>query len=346
MRRTRLHGVCCGTEIPVPGMSVDPGHDQLGLFAVADAPVVDAAPVSPALAAVAAALPAGFRLGTSSWAFPGWAGQVWSREYPERLLARHGLAAYAAHPLLRTVSIDRSYYAPLTASQYAQYAAQVPDSFRFVVKAPAALTAPQRPSSAGGGSNPGFLDSELAHRALVTPAQAGLASHLGLVLLQFPPLAAPWIEDIAGFAARLERFLASLPPAFPRAVELRNPELLHPAVFAALGNTGTLYCYTVHPRAPSIDEQHARVPAELTARGPLVVRWNLRPGERYASAKARFAPFTHLQAEDRHNRPAIVSLCRRAVAAARPAYIIANNKAEGCAPATLFRLAEEIVAAR
>ncbi|MCC5862418.1 MAG: DUF72 domain-containing protein [Gammaproteobacteria bacterium] len=327
-------------------MSVDPRHDQLGLFAAADAPVVEPAPVPPSLAAVAAALPVGFRLGSSSWAFPGWAGQVWAKEYPERLLARHGLPAYAAHPLLGTVSIDRSYYAPLTAAQYAAYAAQVPESFRFVVKAPAELTAAQRPTAAGGGQNAGFLDSELAQRVLVAPAQAGLASRLGLALLQFPPLPASWLEDIAGFAARLEGFLASLPPAFPRAVELRNPEVLHPAVFAALGNTGTLYCYTVHPRAPSIDEQHALLPAELTARGPLVVRWNLRPGERYASAKARFAPFTHIQAEDRSNRPAIVSLCRRAVAAARPAYIIANNKAEGCAPATLFRLAEEIVAAR
>lgn len=30
------------------------------------------------------------------------------------MLARHGLAAYARHPLLRTVSLDRTFYAPLT----------------------------------------------------------------------------------------------------------------------------------------------------------------------------------------------------------------------------------------
>jgi uncharacterized protein YecE (DUF72 family) len=30
------------------------------------------------------------------------------------VLARHGLAAYARHPLLRTVSLDRTFYAPLT----------------------------------------------------------------------------------------------------------------------------------------------------------------------------------------------------------------------------------------
>ncbi len=327
-------------------MSAEAEHDQLGLFAAAEAPLVEPADVAPGLAAVAGALPRGFRLGTSSWAFPGWAGLVWARDYPERVLSRHGLSAYAAHPLLGTVSIDRSYYAPLSRGQYADYAAQVPENFRFVVKAPAELTALSRPAAAGGGANPGFLDAERALRLLVEPVQAGLGSRLGLVLLQFPPLPAAALQDVPGFAVALERFLASLPPALPRAVELRNPELLHPAVFGALGNTGSLYCYTVHPRALSVDDQHARLPAELTARGPLVLRWNLRPGEHYEGAKARFAPFSHLQAEDRQNRPAIVSLCRRAVAAARPAYIIANNKAEGCAPASLFRLAEEIVAAR
>ena len=83
------------------------------------------------------------RLGTSSWLFPGWTGLVFAprsgRPAPEQVLARHGLPAYAAHPLLRTVSLDRTFYAPLTPEEFAAYAAQVPATFRFVVKAPAAF---------------------------------------------------------------------------------------------------------------------------------------------------------------------------------------------------------------
>jgi hypothetical protein len=42
---------------------------------------------------------------------------------------QEGLAAYAQIPLLRTVSLDRTFYAPITTVEYARYAAQVPDHF-------------------------------------------------------------------------------------------------------------------------------------------------------------------------------------------------------------------------
>src|SRR5262245_23045170 len=80
---------------------------QLDLFAPpappAPLPGVGAAEVSPAIAAVARGLPSDLYLGTSSWAFPGWQGLVYDRLATPSALARHGLAAYAQHPLLRTV---------------------------------------------------------------------------------------------------------------------------------------------------------------------------------------------------------------------------------------------------
>jgi uncharacterized protein YecE (DUF72 family) len=36
------------------------------------------------------------------------------------VLAKNGLSAYAQHPLLRCVGIDRSFYRPLTEGQYAR----------------------------------------------------------------------------------------------------------------------------------------------------------------------------------------------------------------------------------
>ncbi|MEZ5701694.1 MAG: DUF72 domain-containing protein [Burkholderiaceae bacterium] len=49
------------------------------------------------------------------------------------MLAKNGLTAYAQHPLLGCADIDRSFYRPLTEAQYARFAGQVPDDFRFVV---------------------------------------------------------------------------------------------------------------------------------------------------------------------------------------------------------------------
>ena len=52
-------------------------------------------------------------LGTSSWTFPGWKGLVWDGHYSDTQLSKHGLAAYAQHPLFRTVTLDRTFYRPL-----------------------------------------------------------------------------------------------------------------------------------------------------------------------------------------------------------------------------------------
>ena len=81
---------------------------------------------------LAAALPPRLRLGTSSWGYPGWKGLVWEGEHAGPLLSKSGLPVYAQHPLMRTVSIDRGFYRPLTATEYERYAAQVPEDFRFV----------------------------------------------------------------------------------------------------------------------------------------------------------------------------------------------------------------------
>ncbi|WP_222428825.1 DUF72 domain-containing protein [Denitratisoma sp. DHT3] len=149
-------------------------------------PVVEAAPPDPALRELAAALPAGLRFGTSSWNYPGWAGLVWKRDYPDAALSRHGLMAYAQHPLLRTVGLDRGFYQPLSAAQFAAYAAQVPDDFRFVVKAPSRVTDALLRDESGRGRrpNPDFLAAGPAMRDFVEPALAGLGEKLGALVFQ------------------------------------------------------------------------------------------------------------------------------------------------------------------
>ena len=123
---------------------------------------VNPAPRDEALVALAAALPPRLRLGTSSWTYPGWAGLVWDAAYPDALLSKEGLTAYGQHPLMRTVSVDRSFYRPLTQDQYARYAAQVPDDFRFVVKAPSHVTDALVRGEDGRGLQPNWLKAALA----------------------------------------------------------------------------------------------------------------------------------------------------------------------------------------
>src|SRR5688572_27247846 len=96
---------------------------------------VEPAEVPQEVRELGARLPAGGCLGTSSWTFSGWKGLVYDRACSASKLAREGLAAYARHPVLRAVGVDRTFYAPVPPSAFAEYAAQVPAGFRFLVKA-------------------------------------------------------------------------------------------------------------------------------------------------------------------------------------------------------------------
>src|SRR5687768_11840272 len=90
---------------------------------------------------IAVSLPHGLFFGTSSWSFPGWAGLVYSSKRTTTELARDGLREYARHPLLTTVGIDRSYYAPLQIADLESYGDQLPPGFMCCIQAPAAVTA-------------------------------------------------------------------------------------------------------------------------------------------------------------------------------------------------------------
>jgi hypothetical protein len=74
----------------------------------------------------------------------------------------------------------------------------------------------------------------------------------------------------------------------------------------------------------------------------LIVRWMLGHGQEYGAAKERYRHFDRLVDEDPRTRELIARTVLDAALAERDSYVIANNKAEGSAPLTVFRLAERI----
>lgn len=316
---------------------------QRDLFALPAREIRPAA-FSAALREAAAQLPARVRLGTMSWNYPGWRGLVYAADAPQRALSALGLTAYARHPLVRTVEIDRTYYEPLPARDLATYAEQVPDDFRFMVKAHDACVLARFPPHArygtrAGQPNPLFLDAAHATDAVVGPIVEGLGAKLGVVFFQFPP------QDVgtgAGFAARLGAFLARLPRGPTYAVELRNADLVSAAYGDALAAAGAVHVHNVWSSMPPIADQARRLPP--ATRRPLVVRWLFPRGDSYEEAGARYEPFSRLVDEDAASRAAVADLVARALAHDVPAFVTVDNKAEGCAPESLLRLAREIAA--
>ena len=293
-------------------------------------------------AALAERLPASVRLGTMSWSFEGWRGIVYSRESEAKRLAQEGLLAYAAHPLLKAVEIDRSFYEPLPSSAFAHFAAQVPSDFRFVVKAHEESTLFRFPDHARYGkkksaANPRFLDATYATDVVVGPTVEGLGPKLASIVFQFPPQA---LGEPQRFAEGLHAFLSRLPRGVPYTVEIRNPELLTAAYGDALAATSVMHCHNVWGGMPDVREQARRLPRAVRQR--LMVRWLLRPGDTYEGARSRFLPFNRLVEEDTTTRASIVDLVARAVSFDVPSLVLVNNKAEGSAPLSLFRIAEAL----
>ena len=301
-------------------------------------------PVDPALVGVAARLPATVRFGTSTWSFPGWAGIVYGGEHDEAKLARDGLAAYASHPLLRAVGVDRSFYAPLGATTLERMAAAVPGDFRFLLKAHAALTTPKsarRPAFLQGAPE-AFLDADYATRVVVDPARRLLGEKLGVVLFQFSPLGERVLRHRALLLERLGAFLAALPRGVAYACEWRDATMLGPDYHAMLAAAGAVHGFAAHPRLPPVDGQGAATGMEGAAAGPLVIRWLLRGDRGYDEARAEYAPFDKLCDPDPAVRGRIAALLSGAAAQGREAMLIVNNKAEGSAPLSIAALARQM----
>lgn len=354
-------------------MIVAGGADQLGLFGQpAEADEVRPAAAGAALADLAARLPAELRLGTSSWTFPGWGPLVYDSDgkLTERTLARGGLRAYSGHPLHRTVGLDRAFYRPPAREAFEELAEQVPQGFRFVVKAWQGITRPDADEHGRthgdtatlrehGVANERFLDAEAATDLVIAPAVLGLGDRLGPIVFQFPPLdlgpdrgagrggafggVMGLVDGLVGFASRLPAGRA------PIALEFRNRELFEPEPLAALSEGLRTASVAIgmahHPTLPTIDAQRRALEDAGYGfdRQPFMVcRWLLRHGESYVGAKKKYQPFDRLVDADVPTREAVAEACREAVRMGRPSYVIANNKAEGSAPLTLQRLAQAI----
>jgi len=305
-----------------------------------DVEIVRAAVPDEQVVRVASRLPKNLHFGTSSWSFPGWVGIVYAQLYSASVLSRHGLAAYARHPLLNAVNLDSTFYKVQSTEHLAEYAAQVPETFRFIVKAYAGLTTvPDSPVAIRRRVEPVFLDARFAARNVITPLLDALGPKLGALLFQFSPVGSAYTREPRHFSARLGEFLCALPAGPTYAVELRDPELLGSEYEGALRAAGAVHCANVHSRMPPVDQQVR----SAGAKGPLLVRWMLQPGDDYESAGARYAPFDRLRQPDKLNRDRIAAMMGTGLSAGRDVHVIAANNAEGSAPLTLYELAKTIV---
>jgi uncharacterized protein YecE (DUF72 family) len=156
-------------------------------------------------------------VGTSGYSYKEWKGSF----YPEKIPAKEMLRFYSER--LSTVEINATFYRMPQKSMLENWKEQVPDSFRFSLKAPQRVTHFKRLKEADEETKY-FLDTASV-----------LEEQLGVVLFQLPP---NFKKDLP----RLEAFLAQLPATTLIAFEFRHPTWFDDDVLELLRNNNRVLC--------------------------------------------------------------------------------------------------------
>jgi uncharacterized protein YecE (DUF72 family) len=288
------------------------------------------------------------RFGTSTWAYEGWQGQIYQRQYAKTTFARECLGEYCQYlyndePLFRTVGNDSTFYRPPTAGQLHHYLKQIPEDFEMCFKVWEEITIPSfakqpRYGLKAGQPNPRFLDAKLFNDLVLTPyREAEFEPHMGPLIFEFQRHGLTSQE----FCTRLDRFFNGVPQDFRYAVEIRNAGLLGPDYRKVLESHGVAHIYNHWSYMPPLLQQHKRMEERFTA--PFTVIRLLTPlNMSYEAAKKRAAPYNKIVEALPQMRKETVPLVKQAVGENRRTYVLVNNRSEGNAPLTVLALITQL----
>jgi uncharacterized protein YecE (DUF72 family) len=156
-------------------------------------------------------------VGTSGYSYKEWKGSF----YPEKLAAKDMLPYYASK--LKAVELNNTFYRMPQPSMVESWKTQVPEDFRFSVKAAQRITHFKRLKDAG------------AETKYMLETVSALEDRLGVVLYQLPPNMKKDLE-------RLETFLKELPANPPAAFEFRHPTWFDDDVLRLLRDQNRALC--------------------------------------------------------------------------------------------------------
>lgn len=166
-------------------------------------------------------------IGTSGWSYDHWHGVL----YPHGILPRERLDHYLPH--YHTVELNASYYRWPKDAAFASWRRRLPEGFLLSVKAPSLLTHVQR------------LYAPERWLERIRRGLARLDGRMGALLVQLSP-------HLAYDRARLDYFLARLPPGLRVAFEFRHPSWHQESTFELLQWYGAAYCVMSGAHLPCV----------------------------------------------------------------------------------------------
>jgi uncharacterized protein YecE (DUF72 family) len=286
-------------------------------------------------------------IGTSSWKYPGWIGQIYSRErylsrgnFARKRFEAECLAEYAS--TFPAVCGDFTFYQFPSETQWRRLFQSAPETLRFAFKVTEQITVKMFPShprygAQGGLVNMSFLDARLLQEAFLAPLTPH-GERVAVLIFEFGTFPHAAYSHVREFVRDLDRFLALLPRRFRYAVEIRNPEYLGPDYFHLLRTHGIAHVFNAWSRMPDLGVQ-LRLPDAYTA-DYTVCRALLRHGRPYEEAVQLFSPYEEIRDPYPEGREAIRDLIRQSLNDGREAFVFVNNRLEGNAPLTIEAVVE------
>jgi uncharacterized protein YecE (DUF72 family) len=287
----------------------------------------------------------GIFIGTSSWKYDGWFGQLYTParyEYRGKVaktrFERDCLSEYAE--IFKTVCVDAAYYTFPRDKYLAGLVEKVPPDFQFGFKVTDEITVRKFPNLdrfgiRAGKPNENFLNADLFNRAFLTPCEA-IRQNVGVVMFEFSRFHQSDYEHGRDFVADLDRFFGALPKGWPYAVEMRNKHWLAPEYFACLSRHGITHVFNSWDAMPPVSEQMtlegSRTNPQLAA-----ARFLLKPGRKYEDAVNAFKPYDRVKEQNPEARAAGKALITEGKEAAqrKKTFIYVNNRLEGNALETI-----------
>ncbi len=158
-------------------------------------------------------------VGTSGYSYKEWKGSFYPADLPDKDM----LTSYAGQ--LPAVEINNTFYRQPASSVLESWGEQVPDNFRFVLKASRRITHIKR-----------LKECEEETEYLIETAQV-LGERLGAILFQLPPF-------LRKDAPRLEGFLKLIPENIKAAFEFRHESWFEDDIYEYLREKKCALCFS------------------------------------------------------------------------------------------------------
>jgi uncharacterized protein YecE (DUF72 family) len=299
-----------------------------------------------AVKAAAAELAAkGVYLGTSSWKYEGWMGQLYDParyEYRGKVaktrFERDCLSQYAE--VFKTVCVDAAYYDFPRREYLQKLTAHVPDDFRFGFKVTDAITIKRFPNfprfaARAGQLNRDFLNADLFANVFLSACEE-IRDKVGALIFEFSRFWPGEYQHGRDFVNDLDAFLGKLPKGWPYAIEMRNRHWLLQEYFDCLARNGVTHVFNSWEAMPPVSQQMA-MPGSRTNPELIAARFLLKPGRKHEDAVKAFQPYAKTNELNEDARMAAAALVTEGLRyqPRRRTYIYVNNRLEGNALMTL-----------